>query len=179
MVRRASALILTMLVAAAASIAWAVAAPSSASAAVPTRAPGGACSVEEWGNDIPGCVKRLKEVSADRASCLKPPTPSAPDSGLAGWFAERPPSSKLNGPQGIYSQYGYAGYSFSTYDLDGGCAGTLTEPESKFETTVANGEFMIVTAVIGASNALRERAWDPQALWGWADPLVDQATKAV
>jgi len=178
MVRRACALVLTVLVAAVASIAWAVAAPSPASAG-PLRAPGGACSAEEWRDDIPGCVKRLKEVSEERATCLKPPTPSAPDSGLAGWFAERPASSKLNGPQGVYSQYGYAGYSFSTYDLDGGCAGTLAEPESKFETTVANGEFMIATAVIGASNALRERAWDPQALWGWADPLVDQATKAV
>ncbi len=38
---------------------------------------------------------------------------------------------------------------------------------------------MIATAVIGASNALRERAWDPQSMWGWADPLVEQATKAV
>jgi hypothetical protein len=178
MARRASALILTMLVAVVASIAWAVAAPSSASAG-PLQAPGGACSVEEWNNDLKGCVKRLKEVGAGRATCLKPPTASAPDSGLAGWFAERPASSKLDGPQGIYSQYGYAGYSFTTYDLDGGCAGTLAQPESKFETTVANGEFMIATAVIGASNALRERAWDPQALWGWADPLVDQATKAV
>ena len=38
---------------------------------------------------------------------------------------------------------------------------------------------MIATAIIGASNALRERAWDPQSMWGWADPLVEQATKAV
>ncbi len=82
-------------------------------------------------------------------------------------------------PQGIYSEYGYAGYSYTTYDLDSGCASTLIDPDYKFETTVANGEFMIATAVIGASNALRERAWDPQTLWGWADPLVDQATKAV
>jgi hypothetical protein len=179
MVRRACALILTVLVAAVASIAWAVAAPSPASAEPPLRAPGGACGVEEWGKDIPGCVKRLTDVAADRAECLKAPTPSTPDSGLAGWFAERPESSKQNGPQGIYSKYGYAGYSYTTFDLDGGCASTLTEPESKFETTVANGEFMIATAVIGASNALRERAWDPEQLWGWADPLVDQATKAV
>jgi hypothetical protein len=178
MVRRACAMVLTMLVAAVASIAWAVAAPSPAVAG-PLRAPGGACNVEEWGQDLKGCVGRLTAVASDRAQCLKPPTPSAPDSGLAGWFAERPESSTLDGPQGIYSQYGYAGYSLSTYDLDGGCASTLVEPESKFETTVANGEFMIATAVIGASNALRERAWDPQALWGWADPLVDHATKAV
>ncbi|MEV4704716.1 MFS transporter [Actinoplanes sp. NPDC049316] len=145
----------------------------------PLQAPGGACSTDEWKQDFKSCVSRLADVAGDRAQCLNPPTPSTPDSGLAGWFAERPESSKLNGPQGIYSQYGYAGYSYTTYDLEGGCASTLTAPDTKFETTVANGEFMIATAVIGASNALRERAWDPQSLWGWADPLVEQATKAV
>src|SRR5690349_24043603 len=135
MVRRACALVLTVLVAAVASIAWAVAAPSPATAG-PLRAPGGACSVEEWRTDIPGCVKRLDEVAEDRVNCLKPPTPSTPDSGLAGWFAEQPASSKLNGPQGIYSQYGYAGYSYTTYDLDGGCGSNLVEPESQLESTV-------------------------------------------
>ncbi|MBB4759476.1 putative membrane protein [Actinoplanes digitatis] len=169
---------LTVLVALVASVAWAVAAPSPATAG-PRQAPGGACSTDEWKQDFKACVNRLTDVASDRAECLKPPTPSAPDSGLAGWFAERPESSTLPGPQGIYSQYGYAGYSYTTYDLEGGCASTLIDPEFKFETTVANGEFMVATAVIGASNALRERAWDPQELWGWADPLVDQATKAV
>ncbi len=178
MMRRACALVLTVLVMAVASIAWAVVAPSPASAS-PLRAPGGACSTEEWKQDFRGCVSRLADVTAARAECLNPPTPSTPDSGLAGWFAERPPSSTKPGPQGIYSQYGYAGYSYTTYDLDGGCASTLTDPDYKFETTVSNGEFMIATAVIGASNALRERAWDPQSLWGWADPLVEQATRAV
>jgi len=182
MVRRALALVMTLLVMVVASIAWAVAAPSAASAAPvrgPLRAPGGACSTDEWKQDFKSCVSRLADVSASRAQCLLPPTPSTPDSGLAGWFAERPASSTGNGPQGLYSQYGYAGYSYTTYDLDSGCASTLIDPDYKFETTVANGEFMIATAVIGASNALRERAWDPQSLWGWADPLVDQATKAV
>jgi hypothetical protein len=180
MVRRACAMVLTVLVAVVASIAWAVAAPSGATAApVPVKAPGGACSVEEWQRDLKGCVDRLAEVSADRARCLNAPTPSTPDSGLAGWFAERPKSSTNDSFPGIYSDYGYAGYSYTTYDLENGCASTLIDPEYKFETTVANGEFMLATAIIGASNALRERAWDPQALWGWADPLVDQATKAV
>lgn len=178
MLRRGLALLMTMLVVVVASIVWAVAAPGTASAA-PARAPGGACSVEEWQQDIPGCVKRLTDVGESRAHCLNPPTPTTPDSGLAGWFAERPASSTKNGPQGLYSQYGYAGYSYTTYDLDGGCASSLTDPDVKFETTVANGEFMMATAIIGASNALRERAWNPESLWGWADPLVDQATKAV
>jgi hypothetical protein len=178
MLRRACAGLLTVLVALVASIAWAVAAPSAATAA-PARAPGGACSTEEWRQDFKACVDRLADVSADRARCLTPPTPSTPDSGLAGWFAERPKSSTPSGFPGLYSDYGYAGYSYTTYDLDSGCASTLIDPEYKFETTVANGEFMIATAIIGASNALRERAWDPDTLWGWANPLVEQATKAV
>ncbi|MEV6341761.1 DMT family transporter [Actinoplanes sp. NPDC051851] len=178
MVRRGLALFSTMVVVVVASIAWAVATPAGAYAA-PTRAPGGACSTEEWQQDFKSCVSRLADVTSARAQCLLPPTPSTPDSGLAGWFAERPASSTQPGPQGIYSQYGYAGYSYTTYDLDSGCASTLIDPDYKFETTVANGEFMIATAIIGASNALRERAWDPQTMWGWADPLVDQATKAV
>ncbi len=178
MLRRACAMVITLAVALVASFAWAVTAPAPASAG-PLRAPGGACSTDEWKQDFKSCVGRLAEVSEGRAKCLNPPTPRPPDSGLAGWFAERPASSTLNGPQGIYSQYGYAGYNYTTYDLPGGCAGPLIDPEYKFETTVANGEFMVATAIIGASNALRERAWDPEALWGWADPLVDQATKAV
>ncbi|HEX8344480.1 MAG TPA: DMT family transporter [Actinoplanes sp.] len=183
MARRASALVTAIIVAAVATMAWAVSAPSAASAAslgaVPAKAPNGACSTEEWQNGWRACLDRLTKVAEGEVECKKAPTPSAPDSGLAGWFAERPKSSTANGPQGIYSQYGYAGYSYTTYDLDTGCASVLIDPEYKFETTIANGEFMIATAIIGASNALRERAWDPQALWGWADPLVDQATKAV
>jgi hypothetical protein len=185
MARRASALVLAILVSAIATFSWSVVLPTAASASPVALGPvaqapaAGLCSTEEWQADFRGCAKRLTKVTGARAACLNPPTPSAPDSGLAGWFAERPASSTKPGPQGIYSEYGYAGYSFTTYDLEGGCAATLIDPEYKFETTVANGEFMIATAIIGASNALRERAWDPEALWGWADPLVDQATKAV
>ncbi|HEY0002447.1 MAG TPA: MFS transporter, partial [Actinoplanes sp.] len=177
MARRALALVMTLFVAVVASIVWAVAPP--AASAAPARAPGSACSVEEWQQDIPGCVKRLQQVGADRAQCLLPPTPSTPDSGLAGWFAERPDSSKEPGPKGIYTLYAYSGYSYTTYDLDSGCASSLVDPDYKFETTVANGEFMIATAIIGASNALRERAWNPESLWGWANPLVEQSTRSV
>jgi hypothetical protein len=188
MARRASALVLTILVAAVATFFWsvapAVAAPPAAGwavagpvAGVPALAPGGLCSTEEWQANFRDCVGRLNKVTADRTSCLDAPTPNAPDSGLAGWFVERPVSSTKPGPQGVYSEYGYAGYNFNTYGL--GCADNLTAADSKFENTVANGEFMIATAIIGASNALRERAWDPAELWSWADPLVDEATKAV
>lgn len=179
MVRRGLAFLTALLVLAVASIAWAVATPGAASAGPRAQVPGGACSVEEWQADFKACVDRLADVAGARASCLNPPTPSTPDSGLAGWFAERPASSTKNSFPGLYSDYGYAGYGFATYDLEGGCASPVVDADQKFETTIANGEFMIATAVIGASNALRERAWNPETLWGWADPLVGQATKAV
>src|SRR5207248_3772212 len=75
------------------------------------------------------------------------------------------------------STYGYAGYNYTTYDI--GCVPTVMHPDYKFENTIANGEFMVATGIIGASDALREKAWNPQSMWGWSDPLVDKATKAV
>ena len=123
------------------------------------------------------CVSKLKGLTSDRSAV--PVRAGTRDAGLrhAGWFASEPASSKENGPKGLYSQYGYAGYDYTTYDV--GCVSPLTHPASSFEDTVANGEFMIATSVIGASDALRECAWDPQSMWGWADPLVDKATKSL
>jgi hypothetical protein len=178
MVRRGVALFSALVVMVVASIAWAVAAPAGAYAA-PAKAPGGACSVEEWQNGIDECLDRLVKAVGDKAKCENAPTPSAPDSGLAGWFAEKPAAPIATGRAGRYTQYGYAGYNFPSYDQGGGCAAPITEADSRAESTIANGEFMVATAIIGASNALRERAWDPKSLWGWADKLVEQATKDV
>jgi hypothetical protein len=182
---RLTATVLVVLIAAAASIGWPVTQPASAAAPATAgspviqaaRAPGPLCTADEWRSDFRGCVDRLQEVGAARTACLQAPTPSAPDSGLAGWFADRPASASQPGPRGLYSEYGYAGYSYTTYDI--GCASGLTNPEYKVTTTIANGEFMFATAIIGAANALRERAWNPESMWGWADPLVDQATRAI
>jgi hypothetical protein len=77
---------MTMFVTVVASIVWAVATPQPAGAAVGggvLKAPGGACSTEEWQQDFKACVSRLAS-GASRAHCLTPPTPSTPDSGLAG-----------------------------------------------------------------------------------------------
>lgn len=181
---RPAALLLALVVAAMATIAWpvtpAIAAPPTGvqpAAAVPGQAPGDLCSTEEWQADFRGCVKKLEDVGASRAQCLTAPTPGTPDSGLAGWFASRPSDEVTNGVASFYTLYGYAGYSYTTYDI--GCAPTVMHPDYKFENTVANGEFMLATAVIGASNAVRERAWDPASMWDWANPLVEQATRAV
>jgi hypothetical protein len=184
--RRAIALVLTVLFAAVATISWSFLGPSTASATtvaapaagVAARAPGDPlCSTEQWKSDFRECVSRLAEVTGAQVDCLTAPTPGGPDSGLAGWFAERPEAATRSGISGLYSKYGYAGYNYTTYDV--GCASTLVAPEYKFETTVANGEFMLATAIIGASNALRERAWNPESMWGWADPLVARATRAI
>ncbi|GAA4564785.1 hypothetical protein GCM10023176_11480 [Micromonospora coerulea] len=177
---RIAALLLALGVLAVATIAWPVVGATPAYAATPVaQARAELCSTKEWQTDFRACVAKLKEVSQDQVECRNAPVPGAPDSGLAGWFAARPDSAKLPGPKGLYSDYGYAGYSYTTYDVDGGCASSVLHPDYRFTTMVANGEFMFANAVIGASNALRERAWDPGSMWGWADPLVEQATKAV
>ncbi|WP_433066186.1 MFS transporter [Dactylosporangium sp. CS-033363] len=154
--------------------------PMAPASAAPTYAPGDPlCTVEEWrfpGN-FDNCANRLQVDVQGKLSCLDAPTPSAPDSGVAGWFAQQPDADRGSRLLFRYSEYGYAGYDFSTYDLK--CAAVVTNPSAEFENTVANGEFLFATGIVGASNALRERAWDPSYMWGWADPLVDTATKAV
>lgn len=153
--------------------------PASATPLPPANPLSGQCSVEEWQSpsNFSMCVGKLKPVPAEVAQCLSAPAPETPDSGMAGWFASEPASSKENGPTGLYSQYGYAGYDYTTYDQ--GCVSPITHPASSFEDTVANGEFMIASSIIGASNALRQYSWDPQTMWGWADPLVNKATRSL
>jgi hypothetical protein len=177
---RVAALILAVGVLAGAAISWPLLGATSASAAPVTgQVANDLCTTQEWQADFRACVDKLQDVSEDKIECRRAPTPDAPDSGLAGWFAERPESSKQPGPKGLYSDYGYAGYSYTTYDVDTGCATAVLHPDYRFTNMVANGEFMFANSVIGASNALRERAWDPGTMWSWADPLVDQATKAI
>ncbi|MER7275804.1 DMT family transporter [Dactylosporangium sp. NPDC000244] len=176
--RRLPVYVAVVLVAALATLFAGPMAPASAS---PTAyAPGDPlCTVEEWrfpGN-FDNCANRLQVDIQGKLSCLDAPVPSAPDSGVAGWFAQQPDPSRGSRLLFRYSEYGYAGYDFSTYDLK--CASVVTNPSAEFENTVANGEFLFATGVVGASNALRERAWDPSYMWGWADPLVETATKAV
>jgi hypothetical protein len=139
----------------------------------------GQCSVQQWQDpgSFQDCVGKLQDLTTSEAQCVMAPTPEAPDSGMAGWFATKPAAADSVGPRGKFTTYGYAGYDYTTYDI--GCVPTVMHPDYKFENTVANGEFMIATGIIGASNALREKAWSPQSLWGWADTLVDKATRSI
>ncbi|WP_244200338.1 MFS transporter [Micromonospora arborensis] len=177
---RITSFLLALGVLAVATLSWPLIGAEAAAAAPPVaQARADLCTTAEWQADFRACVDKLQAVSEDEVKCRNAPTPGTPDSGLAGWFAAAPPAEATNGVAGRYSLYGYGGYSYNTYDIEGGCASSVLHPDYKFTTTIANGEFMAATAIIGASNALRERAWDPGSMWGWADPLVEQATKAV
>jgi hypothetical protein len=154
-------------------------APVAAEVPVPTKAPN-PCSTEEWRNpsNWDRCVNGLPDVGADKINCVKAPTPATPDSGMAGWFASMPANELLtSGRPDLYTKYGYAGYDYTTYDI--GCTPTVMHPDHKFENTMANGEFLLATSMIGASNSIREKAWVPDSMWGWADPVVETATQAI
>jgi hypothetical protein len=161
--------------------------PASAAPAPPPAATASAvaqpgqplCSLEEWTmRPLDECIARLSELNPERAVCVHAPNPATPDSGFAGWFATQPTWQTGPAQSGLlYSEYGYAGYDYTTYDI--GCADTLMHPDHKIESTIANGEFMIATGIVAASNGLREKAWDPGNLWSWADPLVNGATRAI
>ena len=151
-----------------------------AAAQAPVKAPVvDQCTAKEWANpfNLKDCVGKLSKVGIQRAQCLQAPTPETPDAGMSGWFASEPESATQTGVSGMYSRFGYAGYDYSLYDQ--GCVTGVTHPTDSFEDTLANGEFMVATSIIGASNALREKAWDPSSLWGWADPLVQRATQSI
>lgn len=177
MKRLASAVLATMVLALGTLFGAPVQAAAHAASAA-AAAPGDKlCSLEEWtARGLDECIKRLQEVSAARVQCLSAPNPAAPDSGLGGWFVSKP-TWNVNGPAGKYSRYGYAGYDYTTYDIN--CVQTVMHPDYKLENTIANGEFMLAAGIVGVSNALRERAWAPDEMWGWADPLVEKATTAL
>jgi hypothetical protein len=140
-------------------------------------APSGGCAVADWQDpaQFDHCVSQLPAVSQQEQQCLNPPVPEKPDRGMAGTFATEPASAKQPGPKGLYSRYGYGGYSLTSYDS--GCVSTSL-PDT-FSNKVAEYELGGAAWIIGAANALRESAWQPQNLWGWANPLVQKATQSV
>lgn len=148
--------------------------PGSAAAEDDPKDPSGACTLSAWQKEPGKCADALAPVPKD--ACKEAPAPSAPDSGLAGWFASNP-EIPSNTQSGIYSRYGYAGYQMRLYDV--GCLGGTPVDSYTGANSIAGGEFMIATGITGASNALREWAWQPADAWGWSDNLVETATKAV
>jgi hypothetical protein len=152
--------------------------PGSSASAAPITAPN-LCTTKEFANPAnwQKCIDAMHDVAVEQLNCVQAPTPQTPSAGLAGWFASKPASYGKTGIPGLYTDYGYAGYEFTTYDI--GCVKTVMHPDYKFENTVANGEMMIASAILGASNAVREKAWDPSTMYGWADPLIEKLTRVL
>lgn len=165
--------------------------------ALPTSAgadPEDICDAEEWHEQWQDCLEEAKSQGNDDGSwppgdtdseCKEPPIPGSPDSGMAGWFASEPDwysdpayqDGNYTVPSGQYSKYGYAGYELPQYDM--GCFDSFVPDGDGVGNSLANLEFTMSTGIIGASNGLREAAWDPGGLWGWADDFIETASQAI
>lgn len=131
-------------------------------------------SPSQWKTEWKRCAEQLPEATDP---CLDPPVPSAPDSGLAGWFSSRTAASQGAHNPGVYIDYGYGGYDFHTYGLRCGAAGA--DPGIATENMIANWELKLASGIVGSANAVREKAWDPGSLWSWADRLLNRATETI
>lgn len=140
------------------------------------------CSDWQWHNEWERCLDEVADSPA--FECAEAPTPSSPDSGMAGWFAEPSLPDKGEGI-GQYSRYGYAGYQLPMYaskemSIGGQCIDSLSLPDgADTANALANMEFNTSTAIIGASNSMRQAAWDPQRLWGWSNEFMETGSEAV
>ena len=132
------------------------------------------CRLADWKQEWKRCAEQLPEATDP---CLDPPVPSAPNSGLAGWFSSRTAASRDAHNPGVYVDYGYGGYDFHTYGLRCGAAGV--DPGIATENMIANWELKLASGIVGSANAVREKSWDPGSLWSWADRLLKQSTETV
>ncbi len=139
-------------------------------------APGGSCAVEEWTNpaNFAQCAARLGQSVQDKTGCVTAPSPNSPTAGMAGWFTSQPDTARRDGVQGLYSRYGVGGYGLDTYDL--GCLGTIKDPGLTGMTTLANLEFQGAASIMGASNGLREHAYNPGSIWHLSDLFLSTVT---
>lgn len=141
--------------------------------ATPANASPASCTTAEWTNPLnfARCTAHLGVDLGHLATCLQPPTPDAPDSGVAGWVTTRPESDLHDGISGRYSRYGVAGYQMSLYDVT--CvAGQPTDVGSQIGNTFGDWSFTAAAATLGATNRLRELAYEPGGMWTWSDGFV-------
>lgn len=148
-------------------------------------APSGLCTLAEWRNPahFADCAGRLGKQAGDTVGCVGAPMPGSPTSGLPGLFSTRPESSMRSGVNGppngnpSYSEYGVGGFGLDTYDL--GCLSDLKHPGVSTWNMLASAEFWLAASVISAANGLRQWAYEPSSLLGWADEFVATITDAI
>lgn len=146
--------------------------------AQPAQAAPAQCTVSEWRTNFKDCSDRARQGMGEFLGCIGAPIPGSPTSGMAGWFSSGPPASAMrSGVPGMYSDYGLGGYGLDTYNL--GCLDTVKHPDLTLWNNAASFEFGFAASIMGAANALRERAYDPGAMWGWSDKFIELSTDAV
>jgi len=113
--------------------------------------------------------------------CKTAPTASIPDTGLPGFFDPSPepipsPGDPWATPPSttFYDQYGYAGLTWSTYDL--GCVGGLTDVDATIDTFVGNTFLSGGTWLSSATNGIHNRVAHPEQYMQPLDDVVATVT---
>ena len=123
------------------------------------------------------------DINPFDTDCKEPPAPSRPDSGIAGWFLSEPRNPSTadpfapNATVSMYDVYGYAGLSYTTYDL--GCGGSARDPGAASMTEMANIVAAPAMWLVALDNSVREYAYRPNSMWGWTNNLVQRASDAL
>ncbi|THV41408.1 hypothetical protein [Glycomyces buryatensis] len=152
--------------------------PSGANA----QSAGDECTDYEWHTYWNDCVDELPE--GQELDCEVAPQPATPQSGMAGWFAEPANLDKSEGI-GTYSRYGYAGYQLPMYgaqemSIGGSCVDSPTIPNgADTANALANMEFNVSLATVGAANSMRQAAWEPDRMWGWSNGFMETVSKVI
>jgi hypothetical protein len=103
---------------------------------------------------------------------------------MAGWFAE-PSRLDKNEAIGTYSAYGYAGYQLPMYgsqemSIGGQCVDSVSIPNgADTANALANMEFNLSVATVGAANSMRQAAWEPDTMWGWSNDFMEQGSEVL
>jgi hypothetical protein len=140
------------------------------------------CSDYEWHTYWSQCIDELPP--GQELPCEAAPQPASPDSGMAGWFAD---PSNLDKSEGIgtYSRYGYAGYQLPMYgsqemSIGGQCVDSVSIPNgADTANALANMEFNLSVATVGAANSMRQAAWEPDTMWGWSNDFMEQGSEVL
>jgi hypothetical protein len=107
------------------------------------------------------------------SDCAQPPALERPGEGMVG---------SIDPPQGngyansLYSQYGYAGLVWHTYDQQTGPA--CGDPFAEFTTWVSNRVFDVAKLIVGSVNALHYMIYDGGGVLG-LDDLVKHGSAAL
>lgn len=113
--------------------------------------------------------------------CTTPPTPAMPDTGLPGALDPAPTPAPPKGDPwaaqpstSIYDQYGYAGLTWSTYDL--GCMGGLGDVNATLDTTIGNFFLSGGAWIASATNGIHNKVANPNQYMAPLDAVVATIT---